>query len=235
MTFGYDEEPVLRQIDLEIPPSTITAVCGATGSGKSALLALLTRAYDPSAGVVEVGGVDLRSASESSLHEAVAIGTQRSILFSATLRENLALGHATATDAEMLDACRVALVDRFLPDLSDGLDTPIGERGVNLSGGQRQRVALARALLSPARLLILDDPLSAVDSETEREIVQRLRDAIGSRTIVLSSQRLSTVVMASRVVVLADGRVAEAGDPARLLGQAGPFSDLFADEVIGVS
>jgi ABC-type multidrug transport system fused ATPase/permease subunit len=134
----------------------------------------------------------------------------------------------------MRDACEAAGVDAFVDDLPDGYDTLIGERGVNLSGGQRQRVALARVLLSDARVLVLDDPLSAVDTETERALVGRLRPAVAGRTVLIATQRLSTVVAADRAVVLAGGKIVEQGRPSELLGADGPFARLFAEEVVEV-
>ncbi len=170
--FGYgDGDEVLRGLDLQLAPGEIVAVCGATGSGKTSLLQLLPRFYDLDSGSVEIGGVDVRAMRLHPLRETIGLVTQRPVLFSAPLRDNLLDGRPGATEQEMRDACQAAGVDAFVDELPDGYDTLIGERGVNLSGGQRQRVALARVLLSHARVLVLDDPLSAVDTETERAIV----------------------------------------------------------------
>ena len=205
---------VLCDLDLAIAPGTIVAVCGETGSGKSTLLNLLSRFYDPDTGSVRVGGVEAAALRKSDLRRAVALVTQRPVLFSLPLRENLCAARPDATEEEMLAACEVAGVAAFIDDLPDGYDTLIGERGVNLSGGQRQRVALARALISSARVLVLDDPLSAVDTETEEQIVRRLRPALAGRTVLLASQRLSTVSLADRAVVLEDGVIVEDAPPA---------------------
>jgi ABC-type multidrug transport system fused ATPase/permease subunit len=148
------------------------------------------------------------------------------------LRENLTAGHEDAAWDEVLAACEAAGVDAFAPDLPEGYDTLIGERGVNLSGGQRQRVALARALVTRARVVVLDDPLSAVDTLTERRLVQRLRPALRGRTVLVATQRLSTVELADRAVVLLDGRIVESGTPRELLTRGGQFSRLFGDEVV---
>ena len=230
--FAYGAEvDVLRQLDLAIEPGEIVAVCGPTGAGKTSLLNLLPRFYDPTGGRVLVGGVDTRDVMVEELRSAVALVTQRPVLFSQSLRKNLTAGRDDADWAEVLAACEAAGVDHFAPGLPDGYDTLIGERGINLSGGQRQRVALARALVTNARVVVLDDPLSAVDTLTERRLVKRLRPALAGRTVLVATQRLSTVELADRAVVLIDGRVAESGTPRELLRAGGPFAELFADEV----
>jgi len=223
--------PVLCDLNLEIASGTIVAVCGETGSGKSTMLNLLSRFYDPGSGSVRVGGIEVSALRKTDLRTAVALVTQRPVLFSLPLRENLCAARPEATEEEMLAACEVAGVAAFIDDLPDGYDTLIGERGVNLSGGQRQRVALARALISSARVLVLDDPLSAVDTENEEQIVRRLRPALAGRTVLLASQRLSTVSLADRAVVLEDGVIVEDAPPRRLLSAGGTFERLFGDEV----
>ncbi|MDX6539986.1 MAG: ATP-binding cassette, subfamily bacterial, partial [Gaiellales bacterium] len=223
--------PVLCDLDLAIAAGTIVAICGETGSGKSTMLNLLSRFYDPDSGSVRLGGVEAALLRKTDLRTAVALVTQRPVLFSVPLRDNLCAARPDASEDEMLAACEVAGVADFIDDLPDGYDTLIGERGVNLSGGQRQRVALARALISSARVLVLDDPLSAVDTETEEHIVSRLRPALAGRTVLLSSQRLSTVSLADRAVVLEDGVIVEDDTPAHLLRAGGTFERLFGDEV----
>ena len=230
--FAYPgEEDVLLGVDLALAPGEIVAVCGGTGAGKSTLLDLLPRFYDPTAGRVLLGGVDLRDVALAELRSAVAVITQRPILFSATLRANLLAGRSDADWEEVEAACEAAGVADFVPDLPDGYDTLIGERGVNLSGGQRQRVALARALIGGARVIVLDDPLSAVDTHTEHDLVGRLRPALEHRTVLVATQRLSTLALADRAAVLVDGRIVEDGRPADLLTQRAAFADLFGDEV----
>ena len=230
--FAYGgEEDVLRGLDLDVEAGEIVAVCGPTGSGKTSLLNLLPRFYDPTGGRVLVGGVDTRDVPIAELRSAIALVTQRPVLFSVPLRENLTAGHEDADWEEVLAACVAAGVDAFAGELPDGYDTLIGERGVNLSGGQRQRVALARALVTGARVVVLDDPLSAVDTFTERRLVQRLRPALEGRTVLVATQRLSTVELADRAVVLLDGRIVESGTPHELLRADGAFAALFGDEV----
>jgi ATP-binding cassette, subfamily B, bacterial len=231
--FAYGGETgVLRDLDLVVEPGEIVAVCGPTGSGKTSLLNLLPRFYDPTGGQVVVGGVDTRDLAIAELRADVALVTQRPVLFSVTLRENLTTGREDARWDDVLAACAAAGVDAFADDLPDGYDTLIGERGINLSGGQRQRVALARALVTGARVVVLDDPLSAVDTLTERRLVNRLRPALDGRTVLVATQRLSTVELADRAVVLVDGRIVESGTPRDLLRAGGMFAELFADEVV---
>jgi ABC-type multidrug transport system fused ATPase/permease subunit len=223
---------VLRDVDLELAPGEIVAICGGTGSGKSSLLGLVARFYDPQAGTVEIGGVDVRDLPLVELRGAVAVGTQRPVLFSAPLRDNLLAGRSDAPWEDVLAACEAAGVNSFLDQLPDGFDTLIGERGVNLSGGQRQRVALARALISETRVLVLDDPLSAVDTRTEASVLAHLREAAVGRTVLVAAQRLSTVEAADRVVVLVDGRIVEEGTTGSLAGKGGAFDALFGDEAV---
>jgi ABC-type multidrug transport system fused ATPase/permease subunit len=229
--FAYPgSSEVLAGVDLDVAPGEVLAVCGATGSGKSTLLQLVPRFYDPTAGTVALGGADLRELRLERTRGAVAVVTQRPVLFSETLRENLLVGRADAPWDEVEAACEIAGVGLFVEDLPHGWDTMIGERGVNLSGGQRQRVALARALISDAPVLVLDDPLSAVDTSTESLIVEALRDAVAGRAVLLATQRLSTLALADRVAVLEEGRIVETGDAAGLLESGTAFAALFGEE-----
>jgi ABC-type multidrug transport system fused ATPase/permease subunit len=230
--FAYGgETDVLRGLDLVVEAGEIVAVCGPTGSGKTSLLNLLPRFYDPTGGRVVVGGVDTRDVQIAELRASVALVTQRPVLFSALLRDNLTAGREGADWGKVLAACEAAGVDAFVDELPEGYDTLIGERGINLSGGQRQRVALARALVTGARVVVLDDPLSSVDTLTERRLVRRLRPALAGRTVLVATQRLSTVEIADRAVVLVDGEIVENGPPAELLRAGGPFAELFGEEV----
>jgi ABC-type multidrug transport system fused ATPase/permease subunit len=231
--FGYGAgAEVLRGVDLDVAPGEIVAVCGATGSGKTSLLNLLPRFYDPTAGRVLIGEVDTRDLAIAELRTAVAIVTQRPILFSVRLRENLLAARPDVSWKEALAACEAAGVAAFVDELPDGYETLIGERGVNLSGGQRQRVALARALIAGSRVLVLDDPMSAVDTETERLLVENLRPAVAGRTVLVASQRLSTILVADRAVVIDGGRIVEDGTPRSLLEAGGSFTALFGDEAL---
>ena len=229
-SYGTGSE-VLSGVDLAIEPGEVIAVCGPTGAGKTSLLNLLPRFYDPTEGRVLVGGVDLRDLTVEELRAAVALVTQRPILFSIPLRDNLTAARPDAPWHEVVAACEAAGVSHFAAELPDGYDTLIGERGVNLSGGQRQRVALARALIADARVVVLDDPMSAVDTHTERHLVENLRPALAGRTVLIATQRLSTVEVADRAIVLDDGIVVEAGTPKELLAAGGLFASLFGEEV----
>jgi ABC-type multidrug transport system fused ATPase/permease subunit len=233
-SYGTGSE-VLSGVNVDVSAGEIVAVCGPTGAGKTTLLNLLPRFYDPTSGHVLVGDVDARDLRIADLRSAVAIVTQRPILFSIPLRDNLTAGRPDVRWQEVLAACEAAGVSEFADELPDGYDTLIGERGVNLSGGQRQRVALARALIAGARIIVLDDPLSAVDTETERMLVDALRPAVAGHTVLVATQRLSTVQVADRAVVLVDGVVEEDGTPAELLRGEGLFKRLFGDEVLAAA
>jgi ABC-type multidrug transport system fused ATPase/permease subunit len=229
-SYGSGSE-VLSGISLAIEPGEVIAICGPTGAGKTSLLNLLPRFYDPTDGRVLLGGVDARDLPVEELRNAVAIVTQKPILFSIPLRDNLLAARPDAPWDEVVAACEAAGVAHFASELPDGYDTLIGERGVNLSGGQRQRVALARALVAGARVVALDDPMSAVDTQTERHLVENLRPALAGRTVLIATQRLSTVEVADRAVVVDEGVIVESGTPAELLALGGLFAQLFGEEV----
>jgi len=229
-SYGSGSE-VLSGIQLAIEPGEVIAICGPTGAGKTSLLNLLPRFYDPTDGRVLIGGVDARDLPVEELRHAVAIVTQKPILFSIPLRDNLTAARPDAPWDEVVAACEAAGVAHFASELPDGYDTLIGERGVNLSGGQRQRVALARALVAGARVIVLDDPMSAVDTQTERHLVENLRPAFAGRTVLIATQRLSTVEVADRAVVVDDGVIVETGTPGELLARGGLFAKLFGEEV----
>ena len=229
--YGTGSE-VLSGVDLDVAPGEIVAVCGATGAGKTSLLNLLPRFYDPTAGRVLIGGVDSRDVAIADLRRSVALVTQKAVLFSVPLRDNLLAARPDADWVDVLAACEAAGVASFVDGLPNGYDTLIGERGVNLSGGQRQRVALARALIARARVIVLDDPMSAVDTETERHLVATLRPAVAGRTVLIAGQRLSTILVADRAIVLRDGKVVESGLPQDLIRLGGAFTDLFGDEAL---
>ena len=230
-SYGTGAE-VLSGVDLALEPGEVVAICGPTGTGKSSLLNLVPRFYDPTAGRVLLGGIDLRDLRLAELRSAVAVVTQRPILFSIPLRDNLTAARPDAPWDEVVAACEAAGVAHFAAELPDGYDTLIGERGVNLSGGQRQRVALARALIADVRAVVLDDPMSAVDTHTERHLITNLRPALAGRTVLLATQRLSTVLIADRAVVIDDGVIVEQGKPLDLLEAGGPFTSLFGEEVL---
>jgi ATP-binding cassette subfamily B protein len=208
--------PVLRGIDLEIHPGETLALVGATGSGKTTLTALVPRLYDVTAGRVTLDGRDIRDITLASLRRLVGVAFEEPTLFSMSVRENLTLGRADATDAEIHSALAVAQAD-FAYELPWGLDTRVGEQGLSLSGGQRQRLALARAVLTRPRVLVLDDPLSALDVHTEALVEAALARVLRGTTALLVVHRPSTVSLADRVALLADGRIAALGTHSELL------------------
>jgi len=227
VTFGYGTEPVIRDISLRIEPRSTVAFVGPSGSGKSTLVALLLRFYDPDSGAIRIGGKDLKALDRFDLRKRIAAVMQQPFLFSKSLAKNLALGRKDAPLADVIEATQTADVHATITDFDDGYDTFVGERGVTLSGGQRQRVALARALLQEAPVLILDDSLSAVDTETERAILQRLAERRGRQTTIIIAHRLSTVALADQIFVLDDGRVVESGDHETLLRKRGTYARLW--------
>jgi ABC-type multidrug transport system fused ATPase/permease subunit len=229
VTAAYDgSEPVLRDLELTVEPGKTVAIVGATGSGKSTLVGLVPRLYDPVSGSVLVDGADVRSVDLESLRQAIALVADDAFLFSATVRENIAYARPEASDEEVEDAARRAGAHEFISELSDGYETLIGERGLTLSGGQRQRVAIARALVRGARILVLDDAMSSVDPAKESEIKDALEEPLKDRTALVIGHRLSTIEAADEVVVLDEGRIAARGDHAELIEASPLYREIVA-------
>jgi ATP-binding cassette subfamily B protein len=221
------EDEVLRGIDLAVEPGETMALVGAVGSGKTTLTALVPRLYDVTGGRVLLGGVDVRNLRLDQLRHAVTTAFEDATLFSASVRENLTLGRSGITEDDVREAIAVTQAD-FVYDLPYGLDTRIGEQGLSLSGGQRQRLALARAVLGRPRVLVLDDPLSALDVHTEAQVEQALRRVLAATTALVVAHRPSTVLLADRVALLSDGRIAAVGTHRELLDTVPAYRQLLA-------
>ncbi|PPI83915.1 ABC transporter [Marinobacter maroccanus] len=215
----------IRDISLTVPAGNTLALVGATGSGKSTLIKLLLRFYDPSNGEIRIDGQPIRDLSLKSLRSAIGLVSQDVYLFEGTIRENLAYGNPAASDAEITEAAKTAEAWSFIEALPEGLDTPVGERGVRLSGGQRQRLSLARALLKNPPILVLDEATSAVDNETEAAIQRSLKRIGHNRTVIMIAHRLSTIVDADSIAVIEGGKVLEQGTHRELLDQDGAYAN----------
>jgi ATP-binding cassette subfamily B protein len=228
VSFEYEpSRPVLSKIHLVIRPGERVAIVGATGAGKSTLVSLVPRLYDPSAGAVCIDGEDIRNYFVQSLREQISLVLQDSLLFSGTIRENIAFGRRGAGEQEIIAAAVTANADEFIQRLPDGYDTLVAERGSTLSGGEKQRIAIARAVLRDAPILILDEPTSSLDAASERLVIDALERAAAGRTTLIIAHRLSTVRLADRVVVLEHGHVAEEGSREELLARRGKYAQLY--------
>jgi ATP-binding cassette subfamily B protein len=228
VTFGYDEDPIIRNVDFDVDGGDTVALVGPTGAGKSTAVKLLLRLYDVDEGAVRVDGTDVRDATVHSLRQQMGYVSQDTFLFYGSVRDNIAYGSPDASDEEIRAAAEAAEAHEFVRSLPDGYDTMVGERGVKLSGGQRQRVAIARAILKDPEILVLDEATSDVDTETEMLIQRSLDRLTEDRTTLVIAHRLSTVKDADSIVVLDDGQVAEQGTHADLLDKDGLYANLWA-------
>ncbi|CDO24761.1 ABC transporter ATP-binding protein [Mycolicibacterium mageritense DSM 44476 = CIP 104973] len=237
-TFSYPgaEQPVLQDISFTARPGTTTAVVGSTGSGKSTLLSLICRLYDVTAGAVRVDGVDVRDADIEALWSTLGLVPQRGYLFTGTVAENLSYGAGPGqvlTDDDMWEALRVAAADDFVRAHPDGLQMPVAQGGINFSGGQRQRLAIARAVIRKPNIYLFDDAFSALDVHTDARVRAALREISGDATVVIVSQRISTVIEADQVVVVEDGRIVGIGTHDALLAECPTYAEFAESQSVG--
>jgi ATP-binding cassette subfamily B protein len=229
VAFGYTQDrQVLHDVDLRIEPNQMIAIVGGTGAGKSTLLSLVPRFYDPTSGSVTLDGRDVREIKKKSLRAQIGIVLQDTLLFSTTIRENIAYGRSDATDDEIIDAAKRAQADEFIQQLPNGYSSTVGERGGQLSVGQRQRIGIARAFLKNAPVLLLDEPTSALDPTTEAAIMETIKDLMRGRTTLIATHRLATIHDVDHIVVLERGRIVEQGRGSELLARGGVYAKLFA-------
>jgi ABC-type multidrug transport system fused ATPase/permease subunit len=229
--FDYGEGEILRGVDLEVRSGEVIAIVGRTGTGKSTLMDLLLRFHDPTAGSIEIDGVDLRDLKRNSFLDQVAVVTQEPFLFDETIGENIRYGRQDASDEEVREAAKAASADEFIAELPEGYQTSVGEFGLRLSGGQRQRITIARAILCNPAILVFDEATSALDAKTERAVQVAIDALRGQRTIFIVAHRLTTIRHADRIVVLDAGRVAEIGDHETLMRAGGIYRELIGMNV----
>ena len=229
VSFGYEGQEVLRDVSFTVPAGSTFAILGGTGSGKSTLVHLLDRLYDlgEGQGEITIGGRDIRLIERGYLRRNIGLVLQEPFLFSRTIRENIAAPRPGAAEAEIRRAAAIACVDEAVTEFPDGYDTLVGERGVTLSGGQKQRVAIARMLISGAPVMVFDDSLSAVDSETDAKIRAALRESLGRATVILISHRITTLMQAERILVLENGQVSDIGTHEELISRPGIYREIY--------
>ncbi len=234
LTFSYDQgtPPVLQGINLSIQPGECVAIVGRTGAGKSTLVSLIPYLFDPGEGKLFIDGREIRSIPVKGLRRAIGYVPQDTFLFSDTIRENIAFGKLNVEEGRIHQVAQIAGIHQEILEFPQGYDSVIGERGVTLSGGQKQRLAIARALLIDPQILILDDALSSVDTDTEEEILQNLRQAIKGKTTIVISHRLSTIKDADRIFVLDEGKIVEEGTHQELLASGGLYSRIYKKQQI---
>lgn len=230
-TFPTNSEPTLRNIKFRVSKGMTTALVGSSGSGKSTLVDLVMRFYDPNSGCIKVDGIDLRELQLGSWRRAIAMVSQDTFLFNASIGENIAYGRPHARELEVIEAAKKAYAHEFIQDLPQGLDTIVGNRGTRLSGGQRQRIAIARAILCDPDILILDEATSALDSTSERIVQKAIEEVSRNRTVIVIAHRLSTIEKADKIIVMHEGRVVEQGTHRELLALQGRYWSLHQSQV----
>jgi subfamily B ATP-binding cassette protein MsbA len=228
ISFGYDpQHPVLSDLSFEAKPGEVVALVGPTGAGKTTVINLLHRFYDPTDGRITIDGKDLRHVTVESWYRQIALVPQETILFGGTILDNICYGNRAATEAAVLEASKAAHAHDFITRLPDGYQTRVGEKGVNFSGGQRQRIAIARAILKNPRILLLDEATSSLDTESERLVQEALQHLMKGRTTFVVAHRLSTIQRADRILVLDKGKLVEEGSHAQLMERKGLYYYLY--------
>ena len=236
VAFGYNQdEPVLLDVSFTIKQGELVGIVGTTGGGKSTVVSLIPRFYDPTSGCVRVDGVDIRQYKLQSLRSQIGFVLQDTVLFRGTIRDNIAYGRSGATQKDIAEAAQLANADEFISRMPHGYDTMVGERGLTLSGGQRQRIGIARAIIRNTPILILDEPTAALDTESERLVIEALERLMKGRTVITIAHRLSTIRDADKIIVLKAGAVAEEGTHEELLALGGVYAELHHIQVDGVS
>ena len=234
VVFSYEEDqPVLRGANLEAQVGTITAIVGATGSGKSTMMSLMLRLYDPDAGAISVNGVELKDLEIDSIRANVSIALQQNVLFATTVAENIAYAARNVTREKIREAAKVACADEFIEAMADGYDTELGERGGKLSTGQRQRLSIARAIVRDTPILILDEPTASLDAETEHQVLENLHQWGRQRILFVITHRLSTIRNADQIAFLKDGHITEVGSHEDLMAiPDGDYRTFVAEETV---
>ncbi len=232
--FAYEaNRAILKGLDFTLKPGETVALVGPSGSGKSTIGRLLFRFYDVTGGAIRIDGQDIRDVTQTSLHDAIGVVPQDTVLFNDTIRYNIGYGRAGASEADIVAAAKAARIHEFIAALPDGYDTTVGERGLKLSGGEKQRVGIARTLLKDPPILLLDEATSALDTETERDIQHELRMMGQGRSVITIAHRLSTVVDADQIIVLEQGEIVERGTHDALIAAGGRYASMWARQMSG--
>jgi subfamily B ATP-binding cassette protein MsbA len=227
VSFSYDHEtPVLKNVSLQIKAGQVSALVGPTGAGKSSIIGLIPRFYDPNSGVITVDGIDVKTLQQKSLRNQMSFVLQETVLFHASVWQNIAYGKPNCTRGEIIKAAELANAMEFIEKLPNGLDTILGERGMTLSGGQRQRIAIARAVIRNTPILILDEPTSGLDSASEQLVFEAMDRLMSGKTVVVIAHRLSTIQKADVIFVIKDGEIVERGNHEDLMKLNGLYAEL---------
>jgi ABC-type multidrug transport system fused ATPase/permease subunit len=234
VAFAYSADaPVLKDVNFKIQAGQLVGLVGSTGGGKSTIVSLIPRFYDPSAGVIRIDGVDIREFKFHAMREQIGYVLQETVLFEGTVRDNIAYGREGVTEEQIVEAAKLANADEFIARMPHGYDTMVGERGETLSGGQRQRIGIARAVIRNNPILILDEPTAALDTESERLVIEALERLMKGRTVITIAHRLSTIRDANKIIVLKDGVVAEEGTHDELVARGGVYAELYRIQFSG--